>query len=39
MVLEGEVTKIAITVVMAIQSNIQVTAEVMQQMFNAYYVD
>ena len=43
-ILEGEVTRIAIIVVMAIQVNKQVTAvqyikQVMPQMFNAYYVD
>ena len=43
-ILEGEVTKIAIIAVMAIQVNKQVTAvqyirQVMPQMFNAYYVD
>ena len=42
--LEGEVTRITIIVVMAIQVNRQVTAvqcirQVMPQMFNAYYVD
>ena len=43
-ILEGEVIKIAIIVVMAIQVNKQVTAvqyirQVTPQMFNAYYVD
>ena len=43
-ILEGEVIKIAIIVVRAIQVNKQVTAvqyirQVTPQMFNAYYVD
>ena len=43
-ILEGEVTKITIIMVMANQDNRQVTVvqyvrQVMLQMFNAYYVD